>query len=79
MTAYKTYVTIQDSQQFVLADLPFQPGQKVEISIKVIDEKRLDAAQELQALFKETQSLQTSQTVTEEEVAAEIEACRHGE
>lgn len=79
MTAYKTYVTIQDPNQLVLADLPFQPGQKVEVRIKVIDEKHLAAAQKLQALFKETQAMPSSQEITEEEIAAEIEAYRRGE
>lgn len=33
MNAYKKYVTIDNPQQLVLSDLPFLPGQRVEIII----------------------------------------------
>jgi hypothetical protein len=33
MNAYKKYVTIDNPQQLVLSDLPFVPGQRVEIII----------------------------------------------
>jgi len=33
MNAYKKYLTIDNSQQLVLSNLPFVPGQKVEITI----------------------------------------------
>lgn len=35
MNAYKKYATIDNSQPLVLADLPFKPGQKVEVIILI--------------------------------------------
>ena len=40
------------------------------------DEERENAVKELQALFKETQSLPQARSITEEEIRAEIEAYR---
>ncbi|MDJ1176617.1 hypothetical protein [Roseofilum capinflatum] len=33
MNAYKKYVTIDNPEQLVLSDLPFAPGQRVEVII----------------------------------------------
>ncbi len=33
MNAYKKYLTINDNQQLILSNLPFNPGQKVEVII----------------------------------------------
>lgn len=37
MNAYKAYITIDDSKQIVLSDLPFTPGQRVEVIILTED------------------------------------------
>lgn len=37
MKAYKKYATIEDPNHVVLSDLPFQPGQRVEVIILVED------------------------------------------
>jgi len=79
MNAYQTYLTIDNSQQVVLSNLPFAVGTKVEIKIQVVDEKRLAAANQLQSLFKEIQSLPYSQEITEEEISEEIDAYRRAE
>ncbi len=46
MNAYKQYLTINDSQQLILSNLPFSVGQKVEVIIIAEDtssqEKRLE-------------------------------------
>ena len=39
-------------------------------------EEKKALAKELKTLFKELQSMPSSQTITEEEIAAEVEACR---
>ena len=49
MNAYKKYVTIDNSQQLILSDLPFKPGQKVEVIILT------EEAQEIQERFRELQ------------------------
>jgi hypothetical protein len=79
MNAYQTYLTIDNSQQVVLSNLPFAVGTKVEIKIQVVDEKRLAAANQLKSLFKEIQSLPSSQEITEEEIREEIDAYRRAE
>lgn len=38
MQAYRRYLTVSDSKQVVLKDVPFQPGQRVEVLVLVIDE-----------------------------------------
>jgi|GEM_PF-2720416 antitoxin ParD1/3/4 len=50
MNNYKTYITIEDPQRVILSDLPFQSGQKIEIKIKVVDERRLALAKEMRDL-----------------------------
>ena len=40
MNAYKKYVTIDNSQKLVLSDLPFLPGQRVEIIILAEDSNK---------------------------------------
>ena len=79
MNAYKKYVTIEDPKRVVLSDLPFQAGQRVEIIILAEDNQRSALVQQLQALFKETQTLHADNPMTEEEIAAEIGAYRRGE
>ncbi len=37
MNTYKTYITIDDTKQIILSDLPFPPGQRVEVIIVIED------------------------------------------
>jgi len=76
MNAYKKYITIEDPKQLILSDLPFQPGQRVEIIILAEDNPRTPLVERLQALLKQTQALHANNPMTEAEIAAEIEACR---
>ena len=41
MNAYKTYLNIENSQQLVLSNLPFKPGQRVEVIVLPVTEKPL--------------------------------------
>lgn len=79
MNAYKKYLTIEDPNQVVLSNLPFQPGQRVEVIILAEDNERAILSQKVHALFDKTQALPGVQDITEEEIAAEIEAYRRGE
>ncbi len=79
MNAYKTYITIEDPKQVVLSDLPFQAGQRVEVIILARDNQRATLAEELKKLFKEIQTIHADNPLTDEEIAAEIEAYRRGE
>jgi hypothetical protein len=76
MQAYRTHVKITDPEQVTFAHLPFRPGQYVEVLFLAQDETQPAAAQQLEALFKETQSSPLLQDITEEDIAAEIAAYR---
>jgi hypothetical protein len=79
MNAYKKYITIEDPNHVILSDLPFKPGQRVEVIILSEDNERVALSQKLRELFKETQAIHADNPMTEEEIAAEIEAYRRGE
>jgi hypothetical protein len=79
MNAYKKYITVEDPNHVVLSGLPFQPGQRVEIIILSDDNPRAEISQKLKDLFDKTQAIPGVQDITEEEIAAEIEAYRRGE
>ena len=79
MNAYKKYITIEDPNRVILSDLPFKPGQRVEVIILSEDNERVALSQKLRELFKETQAIHADNPMTEEEIAAEIEAYRRGE
>lgn len=79
MNAYKKYITIEDPNRVVLSDLPFKPGQRVEVIILSEDNERSAISKELRDLFDRTQALPGVQDITEDEIAAEIEAYRRGE
>ncbi|MEK6406008.1 MAG: hypothetical protein AABN34_03495 [Acidobacteriota bacterium] len=79
MTAYKKYVTIKDPKSLVLTDLPFKHGQVVEVVVIAQDNGELEErVRGLQALLKETQTLPQAKAISEDEIAAEIEAYRAG-
>ena len=78
MRAYKKYVTIEDPKKLVLSDLPFQPGQRVEVVLIAEDEGREKSVQELRTLLKKTQALPEARTVTDDMIAEEVAAYRAG-
>lgn len=75
MTLYKKRLTIQEPNRIVLSDVPFQQGQEVEVVLRAIPECAADL-ENLKPLFKKTQALPQVQILTEDEIAAEIEAYR---
>ncbi len=78
MNAYKKYITIEDPNRVVLSDLPFKPGQRVEVIILAEDSDHA-ISEKLRDLFDKTQAIPGVQDITEDEIAAEIEAYRRGE
>jgi hypothetical protein len=78
MIAYREYATVQESKQIVLSNVPFRPGQRVEVVLIAEEEQPAARVQELRALFKATQALPQAQTITEGDIAAEIAAYRAG-
>ncbi|MBW4628753.1 MAG: hypothetical protein KME49_25365 [Brasilonema octagenarum HA4186-MV1] len=79
MNAYKIYVTIEDPNNVVLSNLPFQRGQRVEVIILAEDNEKSAMSQKMRDLFDRTQSLPGVQEITSEDIAAEVEAYRRGE
>lgn len=79
MNAYKTYITIENPKQVVLSDLPFQVGQRVEIIVLAEDNPQDTISNKLRNLFDKTQAIPGVEQVTDEEIAAEIEAYLRGE
>ena len=78
MIAYRQYATVQASRQIVLSNVPFQPGQRVEVVLIAEEERPAARIQELRALFKATQALPQARAISEDEIAAEIAAYRAG-
>jgi hypothetical protein len=76
MKAYRTYLTVTDTKQVVLTDVPFQPGQVVEVLVLAQDADRRHALRQLDTLLQRTQALPQVQALTDEEIAAEITAYR---
>jgi len=77
MKEFRTSLTIIDPKQVVLFDLPFSEGQEVEVVVVAKD--GMDArVRQLKDLLKATQSLPQVQTLSEEDIAREVEAYRNG-
>jgi hypothetical protein len=75
MKAIKRTVTIDDPKQLILTNLPFLEGQRVEVVMLAEDEPAYRVA-EVRELFRTTQALPQIQSITEDEIAAEIAAYR---
>lgn len=78
MQAYKKYVTIKDPRKLELTDLPFRPGQRVEVVLIAEDEQGEARLEELRALFRKTQALPQVKALSEDTIAEEIENYRAG-
>lgn len=79
MSTYRRRLVVQDPKQIVLSDVPFQTGQEVEITLRSVAQPKVERKNDLRALLKKTQSLPQIQTLTEEDILAEIEAYRKGQ
>ncbi|BAZ14494.1 hypothetical protein NIES4071_63380 [Calothrix sp. NIES-4071] len=79
MKAYKKYITVEDPNHIILSGIPFKAGQRVEIIILASDQEKENLAEKLRLLLKETQALHQNNSLTDEEIAAEIEAYRRGD
>ncbi len=78
MLAYKKYVTIKKEGNLTLNDLPFRPGQRVEVLIIAEEEERKKRLRDLRALLKKTQKLPKVKAVSDAMIAEEIAAYRAG-
>ncbi len=76
MKAYKTFSIVDALQNITLSDLPFAPGQKVEVVLLESRKKTKSNITSLKKLFKKTQSLAHVKKITEEDIEKEIRAYR---
>lgn len=76
MNAYKTYIRMDASSRVVLEGMPFPEGTLLEVL--VVDQTRQpeERTESWRALMRHVQSLPQSATLTDEEIAAEIDAQR---
>ncbi len=79
MKTYRITLTIDDPQEVVLKNLPFDRGQSVEIVVVPHNWADGESAAKLRALFKETQALPQSRALTEDDIAADVAAYRAGQ
>ncbi len=77
MQAYKRIATVDPASRLVLTNLPFRPGQRVEILVVSEEESAREQRETLKDLFGRTQSIPAARKVTDEEIRAEIEAVRN--
>ncbi|MEW5938227.1 MAG: hypothetical protein AB1750_01080 [Chloroflexota bacterium] len=83
LTAYRKKVIARPDGRIEIPEPILKPGTEAEVIVLVESEPesaeaRLARVEEWKALFKETQSLPQAQTITEEDIAAEIAAYRAG-
>ncbi|MFN8484505.1 MAG: hypothetical protein U0768_15815 [Anaerolineae bacterium] len=78
MKAYRTYLTVTDAKQIVVDDLPFEPGQRVEVLVLADGEDREAAILRLERVLQDTQALGETNGITDPVISEEIEAYRSG-
>ena len=80
ITAYRTKVIVRSDGRIEISDPLLKPGTRAEVILLVESQPENSATlarvREWEALFKETQSLPQAQSITEEDIAAEIAAYR---
>ncbi|WP_020561773.1 hypothetical protein [Methylosarcina fibrata] len=79
MNTYKTYVQIDASGRVVLEGLPFPEGSLLEVLVVDQTHQPKERVESWQALMRHVQSLPQAKSITDEEIAAEIEAQRSGQ
>ena len=76
MKVYRTYLTMTEAKQIVLDDLPFEPGQRVEVLVLAEGDDRANALRRLEKALKDTQAIAEANNITEKIIAEEIEDYR---
>ena len=79
MAACKIFITIDNPDQVVLSNLPFQKGQRVRVILLTEEDEAEIISQSFRELFQETQVLPEVVEITDEEILTEIAIHRRGE
>jgi hypothetical protein len=77
MNSYRTVLKVTEPGQIIVS-VPYPPGELVEVVVRPRPEDRQALAKQFRDLLSETQSLPQVQSITDEDIAAEIEAYRQG-
>jgi len=72
MQSYRTVITVADPNQIVLDNVPVQPGDRVEVTVRPQGKQRTEMVDRMKQLLEETHALPQLETISEEEIAAEI-------
>ncbi len=78
MHAYKTYARIQATGELAIAHLPFAPGALVEVLVVGAERSAAEREQEWARMMQAVQALPQSPTISDKDIAAEIDASRSG-
>jgi len=78
MKAYRTFSTVEQSGNVVLKDIPFRPGEQIEILLIGVEDQPRALSDEFRMLSAKTQELPQIQALTESDILAEIAAYRQG-
>jgi hypothetical protein len=78
MAIYRTQITIDDPNRVVLSDLPFQPGDRVEIVIEKEVSPRTALGRQWAELLGRIDGIPRPRPISDDEIAAEIAAYRAG-
>jgi hypothetical protein len=78
MNAYKTYAQIDAGGRLVLEGLPFRDGALLEVLIIDPTQEPRERSEGWRALMRHVQALPHSKALSDEEIAAEIDAHRSG-
>lgn len=79
LTAYRTQTIVPSDGRIEIQEPAFKPGTRAEVIVLVEQPAQSEVMQriaEWRALFEQVQALPQAQTLTEEEIAAEIAAYR---
>lgn len=79
MNTFKTYVQLDASRRIVLEGLPFPAGSLLEVLVVDQAHQPKERVASWQELMRHVQGLPVSKTITDEEIAAEIDSQRSGE
>jgi hypothetical protein len=74
MVAYERYITVENPDALVIPGLPLRKGQRVRVTVTLDESAPATDDAELRDLLQRTREL--APALTEEEIAAEIEAYR---
>jgi len=76
MQAYKTYARVQSTGELAIAHLPFAPGTLVEVLVVGVERSAAEREAEWARMMQTVQALPLAATISDADIAAEIDASR---